>query len=159
MKFEHIEPGGAFSRFDELLQLIRAAFGEQEGRLDPPSSAFRESVESLRAKLREQHLVVAIDDNKIVGCVFAEPRPEDLYISKLATHPNVRGRGLGSSLIDRIIDIAGKAGFEGLSLEVRIALKGNQRLFAAAGFMVVDARSHPGYDKPTFYEMRRAVVP
>ncbi len=126
--------------------------------MDPPSSAFRETVETLRAKQREQYLVVAIDDKRLVGCIFAEPRPEDLYISKLATHPDARGQGVGSALVDCVIEIAGNNGYGWLALEVRISLKSNQKLFSAAGFEIVVAKSHEGYDNPTYYEMRRAVV-
>ncbi len=159
MILERVEPGAPFSRFDDLLELVQAAFKEQEGRLDPPSSAFRETVETLRAKQSGQHLVVATKDDRFIGCVFGHPRAGDLYISKLATHPDDRGRGVGRILVDAIIDIARNDGFEWLSLEVRISLKSNQKLFSAAGFEIVEARSHEGYDEPTYYEMRCAVAP
>jgi hypothetical protein len=40
-----------------------------------------------------------------------------------------------------------------ITLQVRIALADNVRLFRSLGFVITREASHPGYTVPTFYDM------
>src|SRR5688500_5256162 len=74
-----------------LLMVLHAAYAEYVGRLDPPSGAHKETVESLGQKLATAHAVKAVLDQTIVGCVFYEDEPANVYLSRLAVLPGQRG--------------------------------------------------------------------
>lgn len=52
----------------------------------------------------------------------------------------------------------GGGGLELLRLHARLELPMNRRLFARRGFVEVGVRTHPGYIRPTFAVMEKAMV-
>lgn len=151
-----------FGRWDELLVLIREAFAEMEGRIDPPSSVLRLTTTVLRltttaiaAQAASGAVFVAEEDGALVGSLFAESRGEALYLSKLAVRADRRGRGLARALIEVAAAEARSMGLGALEIETRIELTGNHAAFAAMGFIKTGENAHPGYDRPTSIAMRR----
>jgi GNAT superfamily N-acetyltransferase len=84
-----------------LSRLIVSAFSTHEGRrLDPPSSALKETPEAIRAKLATHGAGIAESDGKPIGCVlFTAEENAVLYIGRLAVAPAWRRRGLARALI------------------------------------------------------------
>lgn len=144
-----------FGRWDELLVLIREAFAEMEGRIDPPSSVLRLTTTAIAAQAASGAVFVAEEDGALVGSLFAEPRGEALYLSKLAVRADRRGRGLARALIEVAAAEARSMGLGALEIETRIELTGNHAAFAAMGFIKTGENAHPGYDRPTSIAMRR----
>jgi len=108
----------------------------------------------------EEWLVVAEDarSRDLAGCLFAEQRPGELYLSKIAVSRSARKSGLGANMIAQILPIARQADCAWLTLNVRIALDDNQTIFRRLGFEIFESGSHPGFDAPTFHRMRRPVA-
>lgn len=154
-KIDRIDAG--FPRSDELLTLIREAFAYMEGRIDPPSSALRLSTASIAAQAAEGAVFVAEEGETLVGCIFASPRGQALYLSKLAVRADRRGRGLGRALVEAAGAEARRLGLQALELETRIELVENHAAFAAMGFVKTGENAHAGYDRPTSITMRRAL--
>lgn len=146
---------GSFDRWDALLDLILASFAYMNGRIDPPSSALALTPQSLREKARNEIGYVALDGDKIAGCVFCRAEPESLYIGKLAVLPSAQGKGIGRSLLTYAEAEARKHGLAILRLETRIELIENHATFATWGFAKTAENSHPGFDRTTSIEMRR----
>lgn len=144
-----------FGRWDELLVLIREAFAEMEGRIDPPSSVLRLTTTAIAAQAASGAVFVAEEDGALVGSLFAESRGEALYLSKLAVRADRRGRGLARALIEVAAAEARSMGLGALEIETRIELTGNHAAFAAMGFIKTGENAHPGYDRPTSIAMRR----
>jgi len=138
-----------------VLRLLHEAFAYMEGRIDPPSSLRDLTLEALtrQAKVGEIWVIGAP-----VACVFLTPKPGALYVGKLAVAEGQRGQGLARQLLDLAEHRARVTGLPVLELQVRVELVENQAAFRAMGFVEVGRTAHPGYDRPTSINYRRAVV-
>lgn len=145
----------AWQDWDALLTLIQRAFTFMDGRIDPPSSLHRMDANALAEKAKAEICLLAHDGYRITGCVFCDPRADQLYVGKLAVDPERQGKGIGRALMDRAEAEARHLGLIGLELETRIELVENHRHFAKAGFRKSGETAHPGFGRPTSITMRK----
>lgn len=150
--------GEDFGRWDELLALILSAFAYMDGVIDPPSSAHRLTPASLAQKARDEIAFAAIEDDRLVGCIFMKPEPGCLYLGKLAIAPTHQGKGIGRRLLEIAESTARKNGLPTLRLETRIELAGNHATFAKWGFTKTAENSHPGFARVTSIEMQKRIT-
>ncbi|TPL75830.1 GNAT family N-acetyltransferase [Mesorhizobium sp. B2-3-15] len=146
-----------FGRWGDVLALIMHAFAFMDGIIDPPSSAHLLTVEALRAKALRETGFLALDGDRIVGCVFALEKAEGLYVGKLAVAPDRQGQGIGRRLIQAAEDLARSRGKADIELETRIELAANHAAFARLGFRETERTVHEGYDRPTSITMRKTI--
>ena len=71
------------------LEVMRVAFVGMEGRINPPSSLASMSVDDLRDPVGE----VWVLGDPVVGTVVLTPKPQVLYVGKLAVKDRRRGGG------------------------------------------------------------------
>ena len=140
-----------------VLGLILGAFAYMDGVIDPPSSAKRLTVESLRQKAEQEHALVLFDGEIPVACIFCDPRADCLYVGKLAVSDEWRGKGLGKQLIGEAEALALQLGYSELELQSRVELTANHRFFEALGFVKTGETAHAGYDRPTSITMRKQI--
>jgi GNAT superfamily N-acetyltransferase len=141
-----------------ILDLIQAAFAEYRGRLKPESGAYGETVESMARQLvGRQGAVIAERDGVAVGCVLYRDEGEDLYFGRLSVLPDHRRSGVAEALVAAVEDEARARCARGVLLGVRIALPGNQRLFARLGYVEISREAHPGFTQPTSINMRKVL--
>ena len=138
-----------------LLALIKAAFKEHEGVVDPPPSAKSKTLALLQEELRDFEALVMEDEGRLIGCVFYKPREAGLYLGRLSVLPEMRGRGLASLLVERVEAEARARNLPYLSLNVRLALTNQQAIYQHWGFEKTGYGTHEGYSKPTFLRMRK----
>jgi [ribosomal protein S18]-alanine N-acetyltransferase len=67
---------------------------------------------------------------------------DQLHINNLAVRPELRGRGLGTCLLDAIVVEARHLGASSLTLEVRRSNIAAQRLYAKSGFHEAGVRQN-----------------
>lgn len=147
-----------FADWTGLLQLILEAFAYMDGVIDPPSSAKALTEESLARKARDEICLVATDgEGRVVGCIFVAAHADHVYIGKLAVTPAWQRKNIGQALVAAAEDIARAASKPELELQTRIELTGNHAAFARLGFREILRGAHPGYDRPTFITMRKAL--
>jgi GNAT superfamily N-acetyltransferase len=156
VRFEVREAEG-FADWEGLLALLHRAFAYMEGRIDPPSSLHRLDAARLSAKARAERLFLAWQDGRLAGCVFCDPRPDCLYIGKLAVEPALQGRGIGRALMARAEAEARALALPAIELQTRIELVGNHAAFDAMGFARTGDSAHEGYDRPTSVTMRKTL--
>ena len=132
------------------LAVLHAAFEEYRTQLNPPSSAHRETIASLQARLESGHLLLALIDGDIVGCVIYQVEPDYMYLGRLAVLPAHRRRGIGTALIAYIEDYARAIAAPRVRLGVRIALAHVRNRYERMGYRLVEERSHPGFATPTY---------
>ena len=147
--------GESFGRWDELLSLILSSFAYMDDMIDPPSSAYRLTPVSLAQKAAEESAFVALDGGILVGCIFLKPEPDALYVGKLAVATAYQNKGIGRLLMHVAEEAAQALQRPVLRLETRIELTGNHEAFARLGFRKTAERSHPGFTRTTFIEMRK----
>lgn len=146
-----------FGRWGDVLALIMRAFAFMDGIIDPPSSAHLLTADALRAKALRETGFLALDGDRIVGCVFALERADGLYVGKLAVAPDRQGHGIGRRLMQAAEDLARSRGKAAIELETRIELTPNHAAFARLGFRETGRTAHDGYDRPTSITMRKTI--
>lgn len=141
-----------------VLALIHRSFAYMDGVIDPPSSAHRLTLDSLKEKAREEIGFAAYEDGGLAGCVFLAPRGDHAYVGKLAIDPARQKAGLGRVLMDAAEKEARRLGLGALELQARIELTGNHAAFARMGFAETARTAHAGYDRPTSITMRKILA-
>jgi ribosomal protein S18 acetylase RimI-like enzyme len=141
-----------------LVAVLKAAFEEYRGRLDPPSGAHDESAAKVREVLRTSRAVLALSGDEIVGCVFYAPSGNHVDLFRLAVLPEYRRRGIARRLIEYVEARARQLGLPRVQLGVRVALPGNRIYYERLGYRFVEARTHAGYAEPTFVILENFVV-
>ena len=141
-----------------VLDLILDAFAYMDGRIDPPSSAHRLTPEAIRDQAATGTVLLADGGGEgLLGCVFLTPKPDCLYLGKLAVRPGLQGRGIGRRLMATAFDAARADGHAAIELQARVELEENHRIFAGMGFVETGRTAHDGYDRPTSVTMRCAL--
>lgn len=95
------------------------------------------------------------------GSVVQRPRPGSVYIANLGVRPDMRGRGVGSALIEHEADKARAAGFETMTLDVADTNPRAEALYRRLGFSVIEEkkfRGDAGNDVPNARLMVRPVT-
>jgi ribosomal protein S18 acetylase RimI-like enzyme len=144
-----------FDHWEELLDLILSSFRYMIGVIDPPSSAFRLTAESLRDKAAGEAVFLALLDGRMAGCVFLAEKKDHFYLGKLAIDPACQGQGIGRRLVEAAESHARAAGKPVIELQVRVELTGNQATFRRLGFRETDRTAHAGFDRATSITMRK----
>ena len=140
----------------DILQLIQTSFAYMEDRIAPPSSMHRLSVPTIAKQC--QFGEVWCIGAPLTACVFLTPKPDCLYLGKLAVASEVRGQGLARILVDHAVDRARALGLAAVELQTRVELVENHAAFTRMGFARTGESAHPGYDRPTSLTMRRLVA-
>lgn len=138
-----------------LLALIHRAFAGMDGRIDPPSSLYRLTPQTVAEHAR--HGEIWVIGAPVVACVFLTPQTDALYVGKLAVDPPEQGRGHARRLLDQAARRANALGFRELELQTRVELLENHAVFQRLGFRQVAATAHPGFDRPTSLTFRKPV--
>ena len=141
-----------------IVAVIRSAFEEYRGRLDPPSSAHAESVDAIRRKLAEAGAALAFVDGVVAGCVFFREEPGRMYLSRLAVMPNFRRRGLGRALVEFVEAHARFRNLPRVYLGVRIALERQRAYYQRLGYRPIGEAAHPGFAGPTYVLMEKGLI-
>ena len=139
-----------------ILDLIRGSFAYMDGRIDPPSSMLALSVETL-SQTAAQAEIWSIGTPP-VACVILTPKPDALYVGKLAVARRARGHGHARRLLDLAAERARILGHETLELQTRVELTENHATFAKLGFTEVGRTAHAGYDRPTSITFRKSLA-
>jgi GNAT superfamily N-acetyltransferase len=147
-----------FNDWTALLELLHSAYAYMASRIDPPSSLLRMDLEQFRQKARDETLIVALDDQHLVGCAFASLRSDCVYVGKLAVDTTVRRKGIARRIMQAAETIARDSGKPFLELETRVELIENHATFAALGFVKVGESAHAGFSRPTSITMRKPIV-
>ncbi|MEL6958839.1 MAG: GNAT family N-acetyltransferase [Pseudomonadota bacterium] len=133
------------------LDVMRAAFAGMEGRIDPPSSITRMTVETLSQEVTRSELWVT--GEPVAATVILTPKPPVLYVGKLAVRD--RRSGLGRHMMALAEDRARALGLEWLELQSRVELTEVHTVFKRLGFHEVARTTHPGFARPTSITFRK----
>lgn len=137
--------------------LIRAAFAAQTIVTDPPSSAMRETADTVRAWIENGGGVGLAGSNGLVAVMLWAERDGGLYAGRLAVAPAARGQGLARRLVAAAEDEARRRRLPRVHVRVRLELPGNLALFTSLGFREVGRDAHPGYAVPTLVVLEKRI--
>lgn len=131
----------------EVLTLIQTAFAFMDGRIDPPSSMHRLSLDTVARHAATAEIWTI--GTPIRACVFLTPKADCLYLGKLAVAADARKTGLARRLIHLAEERARALNLPRVELQTRVELAENQAAFVALGFQEIGRTAHAGYDHPT----------
>jgi ribosomal protein S18 acetylase RimI-like enzyme len=124
-------------------QIMLAAFEEFRGTLEPPSSALDETLDDTRRAIDAGGAILAWRGDEAVGSARFLPRPDHLYVGRLAVLPAHRGQGIAAALLSAMEEQARLRALPELRVEVRLGLPGNVALFRHLGFRTISEQPHP----------------
>jgi N-acetylglutamate synthase-like GNAT family acetyltransferase len=91
---------------------------------------------------------IAESNGERAGCVFLVAGEGDMAkLRILLVHPDARGHGLGTRLVDECLAFARAAGYRGVTLWTNDVLASARRIYQAAGFALVDKKPHHSFGK------------
>lgn len=95
---------------------------------------------------RERGWIAELDGRR-VGCVLcvADGRTATATLRILLVHPDARGHGVGSRLVDTCVAFACDAGYERVRLWTNDVLVAARRIYLAAGFRLVAEEPHHSF--------------
>lgn len=140
----------------EVLALIRSAFSEHAGRINPPSSMHRMTPESLTVQAAAEE--VWAWGSPLQACATFTVKGEALYLGKIAVSPDRRGQGLLRQIVAQAESCASRLGLTRLELESRVELTEVHAAFVHLGFSEVARTAHPGFDRPTSIRFSRRLA-
>jgi ribosomal protein S18 acetylase RimI-like enzyme len=140
-----------------LLDVMRRAFAEYRGVLQPESSVFAETEMLIAEKLAGGGGFLAVENARPVGCIIGEPKGDRGYLGRLAVDPSLRRRGLARRLMLTGEGFVRDQGLGSVELQVRIVLTGNIALFRSLGYRETARGCHPGYTQPTYLVMEKSL--
>ena len=133
---------------ETVVSLIRSAFAEYLGVLDPPSSAHKRTVESIRKDLTEAHGVVATFEGQDAGCVLFRRNEDHIYLGPLAVLPAFRKQRIGSALMTFAENFAATSDTPRVRLGTRLCLPHLIRFYESRGYRVIEMLTHEGFSQP-----------
>jgi GNAT superfamily N-acetyltransferase len=114
--------------FEALVARIVADFGESH------------------APARERAWIAELDGSR-VGCIFcvAGDEPGTAKLRILLVHPDARGHGVGTRLVETCVAFAREAGYLRVRLWTNDVLASARRIYLAAGFRLVAEERHHSF--------------
>lgn len=106
------------------------------------------SLEKLEKDIQKEELFILREEEEILGIIVLSSEMDEeyipiewlsktdnnLYVHRLATHPEVWGKGFGQKLMDFAEEYARKNNFESVRLDTFSQNKRNQRFYEARGY-------------------------
>lgn len=99
------------------------------------------------AHARDRQIWVAVAADAIVGVLVQYQTPEGFYIDTVASHPRVRGCGVGRALLVFAEREAARGGFGSLYLCTNSKMFENQALYTKVGYVEYERKHMDGYDR------------
>jgi len=93
-------------------------------------------------------LWVADRQGEVLGSIFLTPHPSlkgTAQLRMLYVEPQARGLGLGTQLVAQCVDFARQSGYRRLRLWTQSVLVSARRIYAAAGFELVESAPHHSF--------------
>jgi GNAT superfamily N-acetyltransferase len=96
---------------------------------------------------------IAERNGEIVGSIFVVAKSKTVAkLRLLLVEPSARGLGLGSRLVDEVIQFARRAGYRKIVLWTQRELTAARRIYAAKGFALVATEDHATFGVPLLSE-------
>lgn len=98
---------------DELVVIINEAYSYQ----DEAKGETRTNPEHLRKRIAEADFYTMTHDNKVIGCVYLEPKDSALHFGLLTLTPEYRGKGIAQKVMTAIDQYAISNNFTTIELD------------------------------------------
>jgi DNA-binding MarR family transcriptional regulator/GNAT superfamily N-acetyltransferase len=103
-----------------------------------------------------RNLWVAGWNGEVAGSIFCMPSeglPGSAQLRMLYVEPVARGQGIGRRLVEQCVAFARDAGYERMRLWTHSIQEGARRIYAAAGFTIVESEPHRSFGRDLVSEI------
>jgi DNA-binding MarR family transcriptional regulator/GNAT superfamily N-acetyltransferase len=103
-----------------------------------------------------RNLWVAEWNGEVAGSIFCMPSeglPGSAQLRMLYVEPVARGQGIGGRLVEQCVAFARDAGYERMRLWTHSIQEGARRIYAAAGFTIVESEPHRSFGRDLVSEI------
>ena len=138
--------------------LIRAAFAAQPRPTSPPSSALRETADSVAAKIAAGGGFGVVSDDRLCAVALWLADDDALMIGRVCVLPDQRGRGLSLRLIAACESAARSRGLARRGFERVSNCRRTSVSFTRMGFARIRVEAHAGHDAPTVAVLEKALA-
>jgi GNAT superfamily N-acetyltransferase len=142
---------------EEAAELIRTAFAAQSRPTSPPSSALRETAETIEGKIAEGGGFGVFEDGDLIAAALWRIDGDALHVARVSVALRRRGRGIAGSLIKACEREARRCRLTRMTLKTRLELPENERLFERFGFARLAVEAHPRFEAPTTAVMEKVL--
>lgn len=126
-----------------VYEIMKTAFAEYIGVLNPPSSVHTETLEDAKTAISKGGALLAwLDDQPVGSCRYLF-HDQSCYIGRVSVLPGFRGYGIASAMVARIEKIARQYHCEWVEVTVRMEIETNMRLYQRMGFTIDKTYEHP----------------
>jgi ribosomal protein S18 acetylase RimI-like enzyme len=139
----------------EIANVIALAFEEHRGKLNPPSSSLNKSPASVKQELQNANAIVAVKDDKMIGCLFYSVKENYIYLAHLAVLPKCRGLGIAKLLMLEVEKKALEQNQTAIRLNVRLALEKTRAFYERLGYSFYSYGTHSGFIEPTYVVLEK----
>lgn len=119
------------------------AFAELRDTLQPPSSAYRETLADVVDAMAKGGAVLAWIGSTPVGSARFQLQSNHMYVQRVSVLPEYRGRGIASAMMTYLEDVARELDQKEIQVKVRASLPSNVALYRSLGYTVSGTESHP----------------
>lgn len=101
-------------------------------------------------------LWVAEREGRVMGSIFVMPSEGVLgsaQLRMLYVEPEARGQGIGRILVDQAVSFARNSGYERMRLWTHTVQESARRVYASAGFQIVESEPHHQFGKDLIAEI------
>ncbi len=138
-----------------IANVIALAFEEHRGKLELPSSSLNKTPESVRQELQSATAIVALANDKMIGCVFYSVKDDYIYLAHLAVLPEYRGLGIAKALMREVETRVLELHQTTIRLSLRLALEKTRNFYERMGYSFLSYGSHPGFEQPTYMTLEK----
>jgi tRNA threonylcarbamoyladenosine biosynthesis protein TsaE len=118
----------------EVVAVIHQSFGARR-RLDPPSTALDETVETVAAALADVGGLIARTDGTAVGAMlFDDSEPGRLGLRRVGVEPSAQLHGVASAMVGVAEDVAERRGLDGVWVKARAELPDTVEFWRRRGY-------------------------
>jgi ribosomal protein S18 acetylase RimI-like enzyme len=127
-------------------RIMREAYREYDGPMDPPMSGAAESVAEVEDAMRKGGAVLAWDGDTPVGSARYRLSNDFVRIKRVSVLPSSRGQGIATAMLGYIERLALSQARTQARLTTRMSLSQNLGLYERMGYEVVERKAHPRGD-------------